>query len=333
MAFPDADSKMLELEKMSDAGLNESCLTANRKGNNKYEFAFDKVFNPDSTQGQVFEEICQLVQSALDGYNVCIFAYGQTGSGKTFTMEGPSQFSPEQTGMIPRAVVQIFESTQDLISKGWQYEFEASFLEIYNETIRDLLGNNSDDQKHDIKMTGSADKKDVMVTNLTTVMVTSEDQVHELLRKASHNRAVAETKCNERSSRSHSVFRLKISGVNKHTQEACIGTLNLVDLAGSERLKDSGSEGARLKETQAINKSLSTLSKVIMAIANKDGYIPYRESKLTYLLQNSLGGNSKTLMFVNVSPKEECFQETLNSLRFATKVNQCNIGTAQKKAK
>lgn len=333
MAFPDADSKMLELEKMSDAGLNESCLTANRKGNNKYEFAFDKVFNPDSTQGQVFEEICQLVQSALDGYNVCIFAYGQTGSGKTFTMEGPSQFSPEQTGMIPRAVVQIFESTQDLISKGWQYEFEASFLEIYNETIRDLLGNNSDDQKHDIKMTGSADKKDVMVTNLTTVMVTLEDQVHELLRKASHNRAVAETKCNERSSRSHSVFRLKISGVNKHTQEACIGTLNLVDLAGSERLKDSGSEGARLKETQAINKSLSTLSKVIMAIANKDGYIPYRESKLTYLLQNSLGGNSKTLMFVNVSPKEECFQETLNSLRFATKVNQCNIGTAQKKAK
>ncbi|XP_061178033.1 carboxy-terminal kinesin 2-like [Saccostrea echinata] len=333
MGFPDVDGKILELEKISDAALNESCLTANRKGNNKYEFTFDKVFNPDSTQAQVFEEICQLVQSALDGYNVCIFAYGQTGSGKTHTMEGPSQFSPEQTGMIPRAVVQIFESTQDLISKGWQYEFEASFLEIYNETIRDLLGNNSDDLKHDIKMTGSSDKKDVMVTNLTSVTVTSEDQVHELLRKASHNRAVAETKCNERSSRSHSVFRLRISGVNRNTQEACIGTLNLVDLAGSERLKESGSEGARLKETQAINKSLSTLSKVIMAIANKDGYIPYRESKLTYLLQNSLGGNSKTLMFVNVSPKEECFQETLNSLRFATKVNQCSIGTAQKKSK
>ncbi|XP_055998157.1 carboxy-terminal kinesin 2-like isoform X2 [Ostrea edulis] len=333
MAFPDTDGKLLELEKMSDATLNESCLTANRKGNNKYEFTFDKVFNPDSTQGQVFEEICQLVQSALDGYNVCIFAYGQTGSGKTYTMEGPSQFSPDQTGMIPRAVVQIFTSTQDLVSKGWQYEFEASFLEIYNETIRDLLGNNSDDLRHDIKMTGSADKKDVTVTNLTTVTVTSESQVHELLRKASHNRAVAETKCNERSSRSHSVFRLRISGVNKHTKEVCQGTLNLVDLAGSERLKESGSEGARLKETQAINKSLSTLSKVIMAIANKDGYIPYRESKLTYLLQNSLGGNSKTLMFVNVSPREECFQETLNSLRFATKVNQCNIGTAQKKLK
>ncbi|XP_033751751.1 carboxy-terminal kinesin 2-like [Pecten maximus] len=331
MNFPDMDQKVLELEKIGDMSMNESCLTASRRGN-KFEFSFDRVFQPTSTQSEVFEEISQLIQSALDGYNVCIFAYGQTGSGKTYTMEGGSVDDPESQGMIPRSVIQIFESIKELETKGWKYNMEASFLEIYNETIRDLLGNGKDELKHEIKLTGTS-SNDVTVTNLTLVTVETDKQISTLLKRASHNRAVAETKCNEHSSRSHSVLRLKLTGENSLSGESCVGTLNLVDLAGSERLKDSGSEGQRLKETLSINKSLSTLGNVIMALGNKDNHVPYRNSKLTYLLQNSLGGNSKTLMFVNASPKEECFQETLNSLRFATKVNQCNIGTAQKKAK
>ena len=174
---------------------------------------------------------------------------------------------------------------------------------------------------------------EVAVSNMTCSKVTAQEQVHELLLKASENRAVAATNCNERSSRSHSIFRLKITGHNTHTDDRCCGELNLIDLAGSERLKESGSQGARLKETQSINKSLANLGNVIMALANKDQHIPYRNSKLTHLLQHALGGNSKTLMFVNVSPKEECFNETLNSLRFATKVNNCMIGTATRKVK
>lgn len=311
---------------------NES-ICGTKKAPPKHEFAFDRVFSPSASQEDVFGEISQLIQSALDGYNVCIFAYGQTGSGKTYTMEGNTADHSTQ-GMIPRALEQVFRTSQDLKDKGWQYTMEASFLEIYNETIKDLLGSGDANVKHEIKLvnpnnTGSA--CEVMVTNVKTVNVTSETQVYYLLEKATQNRAVAATQCNERSSRSHSVFRLKLVGENQMTGEKCQGTLNLIDLAGSERLSQSCSTGERLRETKSINKSLSNLGNVIMALANKEQHIPYRNSKLTFLLQNSLGGNSKSLMFVNISPKEESLQESLCSLRFATKVNQCNIGTAQKK--
>ncbi|KAK6986889.1 carboxy-terminal kinesin 2-like isoform X2 [Biomphalaria glabrata] len=326
--FPDMDSKIIELDKLADVSVNESMLSSKTaRGVSKYEFTFDKVFKPESSQSEVFEEISQLVQSALDGYNVCIFAYGQTGSGKTFTMEG-SLDTESQLGMIPRAVKQIFKTSSDLSSKGWQYVMQASMLEIYNETIRDLLGK-ARDEKLEIKMIKG--DNDVHVPNLTIFEVKNEDQVLGLLRKASENRAVAETKCNEHSSRSHSVFQLRLTGTNNITGESCKGMLNLVDLAGSEKVKDSGSEGLRLNEANKINSSLSHLQSVFLALTKKDKHIPYRNSKLTHLLQNSLGGNSKTLMFVNVSPKEECFSESLTSLRFATTVNQCNIGTAQKK--
>lgn len=323
------DERELVVESTS---LNET-ICGNKKAAPKHEFMFDKVFTPSSSQGDVFGEISQLIQSALDGYNVCIFAYGQTGSGKTFTMEG-NHGDHEAKGMIPRALEQVFRTSQDLREKGWQYTIEASFLEIYNETIRDLLGSGDSNTKHEIKIvnpgnTGGA--CEVTVTNVKTVTVTSETQVYSLLEKATQNRAVAATQCNERSSRSHSVFRLKLVGENQLTGEKCQGTLNLIDLAGSERLSQSCSTGERLRETKNINKSLSNLGNVIMALANKEQHIPYRNSKLTFLLQNSLGGNSKSLMFVNISPKEESLQESLCSLRFATKVNQCNIGTAQKK--
>ncbi|XP_074654026.1 carboxy-terminal kinesin 2-like isoform X1 [Tubulanus polymorphus] len=332
MNFPDQeDNKVLEMERLDAKDLNETTMSSKKK----HEFTFDRVFNPESKQEDAFLEISQLVQSALDGYNVCIFAYGQTGSGKTYTMEGgpDALHNADSRGMIPRAVEQVFDASIAMKENGWQFTFEVSFLEIYNETIRDLLGNDgiNSQTKHEIKIAGN-NSHDVMVTNLTTISVESADQVLSLLLKASRNRAVAETKCNARSSRSHSVFIFKLSCKNSITHQSYEGVLNLVDLAGSERLKESGSEGDRLKETQAINKSLSNLGNVIMALGNKDPHIPYRNSKLTYLLKNSLGGNSKTLMFINVSPKVDSYNETLNSLRFATKVNQCHIGVAQKKS-
>ncbi|KAJ3082854.1 hypothetical protein HDU99_001386 [Rhizoclosmatium hyalinum] len=229
-------------------------------------------------------------------------------------MEGGA--SPETMGMIPRAVAQIFECAEKLKGKGWTYQFESQFLEIYNENVRDLLGAVGNvPGKHEIKHVGGK----TVVTDCVVVPVTSGKEVHALLKKAQMNRAVAATNSNEHSSRSHSVFTLRLTGTNSLTEESCEGVLNLIDLAGSERLSISGSTGDRLKETQAINKSLSSLGDVIYALGNKDAHVPYRNSKLTYLLQNSLGGNSKTLMFVNVSPMAASLQESLCSLRFATK--------------
>ncbi|KAJ3031084.1 kinesin-like nuclear fusion protein, partial [Rhizophlyctis rosea] len=324
-----------------------------------YPFTFDKVFRPESTQSEVFEEISQLVQSALDGYNVCIFAYGQTGSGKTFTMEGPplpptsSSTSPDPTlqGMIPRTVQQIFDTAEALKEKGWEYSMEGTFLEIYNEVVRDLLeerdekagkvewgagggvggGRGAGEKKYEIRhLPGGR----TVVEEAVVATVKTPSEVHRLLRRASHNRAVASTLMNERSSRSHSIFSLRLTGQNSLTGETSSGVLNLIDLAGSERLDKSGSGGdkERLKETQAINRSLSALGDVVERLGEGggEGHVPFRNSKLTYLLQNSLGGNSKTLMFVNVSPLEKNFGETLCSLRFATKVNSCQIGTAKK---
>jgi kinesin family protein C1 len=164
-----------------------------------YPFAFDKVFDWNSTQEQVFDEISQLVQSALDGYRVCIFAYGQTGSGKTFTMEGRVD-DERQAGMIPRAVAQIFQSTEALREKGWTFSFECSYLEIYNESIRDLLAAKGDaDGKFEIKHIDGR----TIVTDLTIFPVTQPGEIMTLLRRAAANRAVAETQCNEHSSRSH----------------------------------------------------------------------------------------------------------------------------------
>lgn len=169
-----------------------------------FPFSFDRVFGPQSTQFEVFEEISQLVQSALDGYRVCIFAYGQTGSGKTHTMEG-SQIDEKLLGMIPRAVLQIFSTAQSLkTDRRWEFNFEASYLEIYNETIRDLLvtsGGGDETAKLEIRHLPNSTK--TIVTDLTVVPVESPESVLTLLKRAGHNRAVAETLCNDRSSRSH----------------------------------------------------------------------------------------------------------------------------------
>jgi kinesin family protein C1 len=278
-------------------------------------FEFDRVFDTSVHNEEVFGEISQLVQSALDGYNVCIFCYGQTGSGKTYTMSSPD-------GMIPRATHMIYDTITKLQEKSWTYTMEGSFVEVYNEELHDLLtpgreapaGNKRLEIRHDDA------RKQTTVINCKTVALDSPDKVEAMLRQAQNNRSVAATKANERSSRSHSVFILKLVGHNSATSERCEGTLNLVDLAGSERLKHSQAEGDRMRETQNINKSLACLGDVIEALGRGSAHVPYRNSKLTHLLQYSLGGNSKTLMFVMVSPLEAHLKETITSLRFATKV-------------
>ena len=282
-------------------------------------FEFDRVFGPRAENEEVFGEISHLVQSALDGYNVCIFCYGQTGSGKTYTMSSDD-------GMIPRATHMIYDNIEHLKEKSWSYTMEGSFVEVYNEELHDLLsgsnGNGPKDQEPPQKLEIRHDelRKTTTVLNCKTVRLESSGEVEAMLRLAQSNRSVAATKANERSSRSHSIFILKLVGENAATGERCQGTLNLVDLAGSERLKHSGAEGDRKKETQSINKSLACLGDVIEALGRGAPHIPYRNSKLTHLLQYSLGGNSKTLMFVMVSPLEAHVKETLTSLRFATKV-------------
>lgn len=293
----------------------------------KHSFTFDKVLMPDTSQEDVFVEISQLVQSALDGYKVCIFAYGQTGSGKTYTMMGRPGNS-EQKGLIPRTLEQIFQNRESLQAQGWKYEMQVSMLEIYNETIRDLLSTSRTDnsipgKQYAIKHDANGNTH---VSDLTIVDVRSSKEVSFLLDQAAQSRSVGKTQMNEQSSRSHFVFTLRISGVNESTEQQVQGVLNLIDLAGSERLSKSGSTGDRLKETQAINKSLSSLSDVIFALAKKEDHVPFRNSKLTYLLQPCLGGDSKTLMFVNVSPDPSSVGESLCSLRFAARVNACEIG-------
>ncbi|CAD6884577.1 unnamed protein product [Tilletia caries] len=325
-----------------------------------HRFTFDRVFQPRESQSEVFEEISHLTQSVLDGYNVSIFAYGQTGSGKTFTLEGPSSESYSDisnlradAGMIPRAVQMLWQASEALKDKGWTYNFEGSILEIYCDGINDLLGKESFDKAHhEIKHDAKTGR--TTVTDTVTVALKSPVEVFKLLEKAKKRRAVAATLMNERSSRSHSVFMLRARGQNLETRQACDAVLNLIDLAGSERLSNSGSasDPVRLREAQSINKSLSSLADVIAALgaaAKSPGgavnagpggaasgersggvHIPYRNSTLTWLLKNSLGGNSKTLMLLALSPMEAHLNESLCSLRFATKVNSTHIGTAKK---
>lgn len=273
ITYPDSDEDSKELvvtgpEQKSAMGN----VTASKNG-----FSFDRVFGPSSQNAEIFDEISQLVQSALDGYNVCIFCYGQTGSGKTHTMSSDD-------GMIPLAVHQIYDTAKTLEAKGWKYAMEGSFVEVYNENLNDLLGKAEELDKKKLEIRHDSQKGKTTIVGVTSIPLDSPSTVTSLLKRATENRSVAATKANERSSRSHSVFILKLVGENSITGEKSEGTLNLVDLAGSERLAHSAVTGDRLKETQNINRSLSCLGDVISALGQgKDGgHIPYRNSKVCH---------------------------------------------------
>uniref|UniRef100_A0A3Q3VUQ9 Kinesin-like protein n=1 Tax=Mola mola TaxID=94237 RepID=A0A3Q3VUQ9_MOLML len=281
-------------------------------------FELDKVFPPQATQEEVFQEVQSLITSCIDGYNVCIFAYGQTGSGKTYTMEGVA----DDPGINQRALRLLFSEVSDK-APDWEYNITVSMVEIYNETLRNLLGENLTD-KLDIKMNPDGSGQ-LYVPGLTEFTVQSPEDINKVFELGHMNRATACTNLNERSSRSHALLVITVSGFNSATSSRTQGKLNLVDLAGSERIAKSGAEGSRLREAQCINKSLSALGDVINALRSKHSHVPFRNSRLTYLLQDSLSGDSKTLMMVQVSPLAANMSESACSLKFAQRVRAVEL--------
>uniref|UniRef100_A0A4W3I5B7 Kinesin family member 15 n=1 Tax=Callorhinchus milii TaxID=7868 RepID=A0A4W3I5B7_CALMI len=289
-------------------------------------FTYDHVADIHTTQESVFSVVAKgIIESCMNGYNGTIFAYGQTGSGKTFTMLGPSDDSDNFThnlrGVIPRSFEYLFyliSREKEKAGDGKDFLCKCSFIEIYNEQIYDLLDPASSGLflRENIK-TG------VFVEGVIERVVTSAAEAYQVLSMGWRNRSVASTSMNRESSRSHAVFTVTIESKEKISNLFNIRTsqLNLVDLAGSERQRDTRAEGVRLKEASSINRSLSCLGNVIMGLidvaSGKNRHICYRDSKLTFLLRDSLGGNAKTYIIANVHPGSRCFGETLSTLQFA----------------
>ncbi|KAA8532112.1 hypothetical protein F0562_006746 [Nyssa sinensis] len=274
---------------------------------------YDRVFDGNATQDDVFEDTRYLVQSSVDGYNVCIFAYGQTGSGKTFTIYG----TDSNPGLTPRATSELFKILKRNTNK-FSFSLKVFMVELYQDTLVDLLlPKNANRLKLDIKKDS---KGMVSVENVTFVSISKYEELKSIIERGSERRHTTGTLMNEQSSRSHLILSVVIESTNLQTQSFVRGKLSFVDLAGSERVKKSGSSGCQLKEAQSINKSLSALGDVISALSSGSQHIPYRNHKLTMLMSDSLGGNAKTLMFVNISPAESNLDETYNSLTYASRV-------------
>jgi len=296
----------------------------------KKEFSFDQVYKPDSQQDTIFQDVCPLIQSCVDGYNVCIFAYGQTGSGKTYTMEGTSS----NPGVIYQTFDELFRLKQQTLEESGtdSMKISLSCLEIYNEKIRDLLPDpnsavyrDSGFNPQDLKAKLSKCGKKVLVPGLTKAEVVDTNNVRDILvNTAYRNRSTGTTNMNEHSSRSHALVFVEVITLKTSSR------LVLIDLAGSERVKKTGASGARFDEARNINKSLSALGNVISSLQRKDKHIPYRDSQLTYLLHDCLGGNSKALMFCNISCELFDVKESINTLQFANRVRRVQLGEASK---
>lgn len=281
-------------------------------------FTFDIVFAPDCKQVDVYNEVARpVVDCVLEGYNGTIFAYGQTGTGKTFTMEGVRAF-PEKRGIIPNSFAHVFghiAKAEDDV----RFLVRVSYLEIYNEEVRDLLGK---DQLQQLEVKERPDVG-VYVKDLSAFVVNNADDMDRIMTLGNKNRSVGATNMNLHSSRSHAIFTVTVECSEKGAdgkQHVRVGKLHLVDLAGSERQAKTGATGQRLKEATKINLSLSTLGNVISSLVDgKSTHIPYRNSKLTRLLQDSLGGNSKTVMVANIGPADYNYDESISSLRYANR--------------
>ncbi|BET02316.1 KISc [Nesidiocoris tenuis] len=304
---------VMDSDRCSCCLLNPSDSTAPPKS-----FTFDGVYGEGSTTEQIYNESAYpLIEGVLEGYNSTVFAYGQTGCGKSFSMQGvPDPAS--QRGIIPRAFEHIFEAIS--VATDVKFLVLASYLEIYNEEIRDLLG---PDVKQKLELKEIPDKG-VYVQDLTWHAVGSVADCETLMGKGWANRSVGATLMNADSSRSHSIFSISVEMMSTDGDSSSRairrGKLSLVDLAGSERQAKTGAMGERLKEASKINLSLSALGNVISALVDgKAKHIPYRDSKLTRLLQDSLGGNTKTLMLACLSPADNNYDETLSTLRYANR--------------
>ncbi|XP_070278675.1 kinesin-like protein KIF1A isoform X20 [Myotis yumanensis] len=290
-----------------------------------------------ASQKQVYQDIGEeMLQHAFEGYNVCIFAYGQTGAGKSYTMMGKQE--KDQQGIIPQLCEDLFSRINDTTNDNMSYSVEVSYMEIYCERVRDLLNpkNKGNLRVREHPLLGP------YVEDLSKLAVTSYNDIQDLMDSGNKARTVAATNMNETSSRSHAVFNI-IFTQKRHDAETDITTekvskISLVDLAGSERADSTGAKGTRLKEGANINKSLTTLGKVISALAEMDSgpnknkkkkktdFIPYRDSVLTWLLRENLGGNSRTAMVAALSPADINYDETLSTLRYADRAKQirCN---------
>lgn len=283
------------------------------------QWEFDKVFRPEARQEDVFEEVAPIVTSCVDGYNVCIFAYGQTGAGKTYTMMGTA----ENRGVNIRALSELFRLTEER-SLDEKFSVSCSFLEIYNEKIRDLL--NPSDAKLDIRQNEEGVPH---VPGLESVPLQSLDDVLAVIARGEKTRTTKSTAMNEVSSRSHSILIVSVTASSQQSGKNRTSMLTLVDLAGSERVGKSEATGDRLLEAQAINKSLAALGNVLAGLHSRQSHVPYRDSKITHLLQASLGGDSKVLMFVNCSPKISDVDETLCTLKFGERARKVELGQAK----
>ncbi|KAF1894121.1 hypothetical protein Lal_00004040 [Lupinus albus] len=335
--FPGQQNHLSTVENIEGGTITVSIPSKNGKG--RKSFNFNKVFGPSATQAEIFCDMQPLIRSVLDGYNVCIFAYGQTGSGKTYTMTGPKEITEKSRGVNYRALSDLFRIA-DQRNDTFLYEISVQMIEIYNEQVRDLLVTDGANRRYPfnsysihfrekvIYYTFSS-HKGLSVPDASLVPVSSTIDVIELMNRGQRNRAVGATALNDRSSRSHSCLTVHVQGRDSTSGAILRGCMHLVDLAGSERVDKSEATGDRLKEAQHINKSLSALGDVIASLAQKNSHVPYRNSKLTQLLQDSLGGQAKTLMFVHISPESDSIGETISTLKFAERVATVELGAAR----